>query len=106
MPMEEVVVSRWPGYKTSRWMHLRERILRRDKHKCREAARYGVTVAATTVHHVWPASEYPEYAWQPWNLISLSTSAHEAMHDRLSGKLTPLGEAWRRRVSPPPSRSI
>lgn len=93
----------WAGYKTKRWRHLRDSILRRDKWKCRESARYGVRADANTVHHVWPAEDYPEYAWAPWNLISLSQEKHEAMHDRLTGKLTPLGESWRRRISPPTS---
>ena len=92
----------WDGYKTKRWRRLRLAILRRDKFKCRESARYGVTADANTVHHCWPAEDYPEYAWEAWNLISLSSERHDAMHDRFSGKLTPLGEAWRRRVSPPP----
>ena len=91
----------WDGYKTKRWRRLRLAILRRDKFKCRESARYGVTADANTVHHCWPAEDYPEYAWETWNLISLSSERHDAMHDRFSGKLTPLGEAWRRRVSPP-----
>ena len=92
----------WSGYKSTRWRNLRERILRRDGYKCREAARYGVKAEAATVHHIWPAEDYPEYAWQPWNLISLSAKAHDAMHDRLTGNLTDLGKAWQRRVSPPP----
>ena len=95
----------WAGYKTPRWRHLRDSILRRDKWKCRESARYGVRADANTVHHIWPAEDYPEYAWEPWNLISLSQQKHEAMHDRLTGKLTPLGESWRRRTSPPPQRT-
>ena len=93
----------WDGYKSKRWRKLRGSILRRDKVKCRESARYGITAEATTVHHIWPAEDYPEYAWAPWNLVSLTQAKHEAMHDRLTGKLTPLGESWRRRVSPPPS---
>ena len=93
----------WSGYKTKRWKHLRESILRRDRYRCRDSQRYGITAVATTVHHVWPAEDYPEYAWSPWNLISLTAAKHEAMHDRLTGKLTAQGEAWRRRVSPPPS---
>jgi 5-methylcytosine-specific restriction endonuclease McrA len=52
---------------------------------------------------VWPAEEYPEYAWAPWNLVSLSGDRHDAMHDRRTGRLTELGEAWRRRIAPPPS---
>ena len=91
----------WDGYSSRRWRKLRESILRRDKGKCREAARYGMTVEATTVHHIWPAEDYPEYAWKPWNLISLSSKNHDAMHDRFTRKLTELGESWRRRTPPP-----
>ena len=91
----------WDGYSSRRWRKLRESILRRDKGKCREAARYGMTVEATTVHHIWPAEDFPEYAWKPWNLISLSSKNHDAMHDRLTQRLTELGESWRRRTPPP-----
>lgn len=90
-------------YKSGRWKKLRDRILRRDKFLCRENARYGRRVEATTVHHIWPAELYPEYAWCEWNLISLSASAHNAMHDRETNELTELGESLRRRVPPPPS---
>lgn len=90
-------------YKSTRWRRLRERVLRRDKYLCRENARYGRRVEATTVHHIWPAELYPEYAWCEWNLISLSTAAHNAMHDRETNQLTELGEGWRRRTIPPPS---
>ena len=90
-------------YKSGRWKRLRKRILNRDKHRCRENARYGRMVEATTVHHIWPAEQFPEYAWCEWNLIALSAAAHNAMHDRETGELTELGESWRRRT-PPPSR--
>lgn len=93
----------WPGYKTKRWRNLRESILRRDGYQCREAARYGISAEATTVHHVWPVEDYPEYAWAPWNLISLSRANHNAMHDRDRDVLTDLGERWRRRTIPPTS---
>lgn len=93
-------------YKSTRWRHLRERVLRRDGYRCRENARYGRVVEATTVHHVWPAAQYPEYVYCEWNLISLSTKAHNAMHDRETDALTDLGEAWRRRVSPPALRGV
>lgn len=89
------------NYKSSRWKALRARILRRDKYLCRENSRYGRTVPANTVHHIWPASAYPQYAWCEWNLISLSTAAHNAMHDRDTNDLTKLGESWRERTPPP-----
>ena len=90
----------WSGYKSRRWRRMRLAVLRRDGYRCRESARYGKRVEATTVHHVWPAEDYPEYAWELWNLISLSGEQHDAMHDRRTGRLTMLGESWRRRISP------
>ena len=89
-------------YKSARWKSLRRRVLQRDKYLCRESRRYGRYVEATTVHHIWPADRYPEYAWCEWNLISLSGKEHNAMHDRNTGDLTELGEYWRRRTTPPP----
>lgn len=84
-----------------RWWNLRALVLKRDGHKCREAARYGRNVAAEVVHHIWPAEEYPEYAYCLWNLVSLSASAHDRMHDRISRKLTALGLSWKNRTPPP-----
>lgn len=88
--------------KNKRWRRLRAAALRRDGYRCREAARYGRAEPAQVVHHVWPAEDYPEYAYCLWNLISLTGKHHDAMHDRLTGKLTSLGETWRRRPPPPP----
>lgn len=83
-----------------RWQALRARALKRDGYKCREAARYGRQVQAEVVHHIWPVEDYPEYAYCLWNLISLSASAHDAMHDRKTRKLTALGLAWKNRTPP------
>ena len=88
-------------YKSPRWLRLREKILRRDGYLCRESLRYGVRRQAEVVHHVWPAEQFPEYAWCEWNLLSLTRVNHERMHDRDGARLSPLGEAWRRRTPPP-----
>lgn len=85
----------------TRWQSIRVQALRRDGYKCREAARYGKQVSAEVVHHIWPAEDYPEYAYCLWNLVSLSASAHDAMHDRKTRKLTALGLAWKNRTRPP-----
>lgn len=87
--------------KNKRWRRLRMLALRRDKFRCQEAARYGLVVAATVVHHIWPAEDYPEYAYCLWNLVSLSESAHNAMHDRITRKLTAQGLRWKNRIPPP-----
>lgn len=89
--------------RNKRWQAVRKLALKRDGYLCRESARYGKVVDANVVHHVWPAEDYPEYAYELWNLLSLSQAQHDAMHDRITRALTPLGERWRRRTIPPRS---
>lgn len=90
----------WEGYKTMRWRRLREKILRRDGHMSREALRYGRRVEADTVHHCWPAEDYPEYAWAAWNLVSITGEEHRSFHNA-DGSLTEIGERWKKRARPP-----
>lgn len=87
--------------RNKRWQAVRKLALKRDGYLCRESARYGKVVEANVVHHVWPAEDYPEYAYELWNLLSLCQAQHDAMHDRITRALTPLGERWRRRTIPP-----
>ena len=63
--------------------------------------RYGKNVPAEVVHHIFPADEYPEYAYCLWNLISLSREQHNRMHDRTTGKLTEAGISLQRRTKRP-----
>ena len=84
-----------------RWQRLRQQALRRDKYRCQEAARYGRIEEATHVHHIWPAEDYPEYAYCLWNLVSLTNANHEAMHHKTTRKLTALGLRWKNRTPPP-----
>ena len=91
-------------YKSPRWRRLRESVLRAAGYQCQWAKRYGRRVQAQHVHHIWPAEDWPEYAWCRWNLIALSQEAHNAMHDRATGKLSAAGESLRRRTIPPGSR--
>ncbi len=91
----------WEGYKTPRWRRLREKILRRDGYLSQEALRYGRHVEADTVHHIYRAEEYPEFAWAPWNLISITADEHRDMHNP-DGSLTELGWAWVIRTHRPP----
>ena len=87
-------------YHGKRWEKRRERILKRDGWLCRERKRYGKKKPATHVHHIFPAEEYPQYAWCDWNLLSLCLSAHDEMHDRQTGAITERGKEWQRRVEP------
>ena len=43
-----------------KWKKIRAKVLRRDEYLCRECKRYGKTTLANTVHHIKPASKYPE----------------------------------------------
>lgn len=88
-----------PFYKSARWIRLRAAVLRRDGYLCQVAARYGKRVEADTVHHIFPREEYPEFRWEPWNLISLSRVAHDALHDRTTNALTDEGAAMLRRLA-------
>jgi len=93
-------------YKSKRWLRLRASVLREAGYRCQYAKRYGKRIQATTVHHIWPAEDFPEYALERWNLIALSTEAHNRMHDRATGRLTDTGEQLRRRTIPPRSSII
>ena len=91
-------------YTAPRWRRLRERVLRDAGYRCQWSKRYGRREEATHVHHIWPAEDFPEYAWCRWNLIALSQASHNAMHDRATGKLSDAGEQLRRRTIPPSDR--
>lgn len=80
-------------YYGSKWKKKRKNILKLDGYKCRVAKMYGKTEAANTVHHIYPADEYPEYAWCDWNLISVSQASHNKLENRTTGELTKLGQS-------------
>ncbi|MDX8291429.1 HNH endonuclease [Metabacillus indicus] len=85
-------------YKSALWKEKRKKILKRDEFLCQECKKYGKTTEATTVHHINPLLEKPEFRLTNWNLISFCTHCHDKMHDRVTDKLTELGEWWRDRA--------
>ena len=88
-----------PYYRSKRWTKLRISILTRDGYMCQESKRYGRRIQADTVHHIFPRGDFPQYQWEPWNLISLCSKAHDAMHDRNTGGLTDKGKDLLRRTA-------
>ena len=74
-------------------------MLRRDGYECQISLRYGKHVEADTVHHIFPADKYPEYEWEPWNLISLSREIHNKMHIRDTQELTAEGRKLMERTA-------
>ena len=75
-----------------RWERLRQSVLRRDGYLDQVAKRYGKRIEAEHVHHIFPREYFPEYMWEPWNLIAVSLATHNRLHDRDSHKLT--GEGY------------
>ena len=88
-----------PFYKSGRWVRLRAAVLRRDGYMCQVSRRYGKRTEATTVHHVFPRDEFPEYQWEPWNLISVAGDVHDQLHDRGTGGLTEKGVELLKRIA-------
>lgn len=86
-------------YRSARWQRLRAMVLRRDGYLCQVSKRYGKRTEATTVHHVFPREEFPEYQWEPWNLVSLAGDVHDEMHDRVTGTLTEKGVELLKRIA-------
>ena len=84
-------------YKSKKWERKRNYILKRDGFICQEAKRYGLLEEATQVHHIYPVDEYPELAFENWNLVSLTQMNHNRMHDRNTREITSLGKRWQRR---------
>lgn len=74
-----------------RWEDLRAYILRRDRFLDQIQLRYGKRIEATHVHHIFPREFFPEYTYKGWNLISLSQSTHNTLHDRTGHKLSKKG---------------
>ena len=85
-------------YNSVKWKRLAHAIMRRDNYMCQLSKRYGKSVPAEVVHHIYPADEYPEYAYCLWNLISLSRAAHNKVHDHNNVELTDLGRMLMRKV--------
>lgn len=88
------------NYGSYRWKKKRQHILRIDNYKDVIASRYGRSQDATIVHHIYPAEQYPEYAWCDWNLISVSIGTHNKLENRKTGELTELGKKLMMRTEP------
>lgn len=87
-------------YGSSKWKKKRIKILRLDGYRDVIASRYGRTEEATTVHHIYPSDAYPEYAWEDWNLISVSQGTHNKLENRVTGELTEEGKRLMRKTVP------
>lgn len=84
-------------YNCKRWKTKRDSILRRDGYIDQVQKRFGRIIEADTVHHIYPAEDYPEFAYEDWNLISVnSAKTHNKCHYRQTRKLTAFGESLKK----------
>ena len=88
------------NYYGNKWKKKRKHILKMDGHICQVAKRYGKREEAVVVHHIYPADEYAEWAWEDWNLISVSLATHNKLENRATGELTELGRELQRSIKP------
>lgn len=83
---------------TSRqWREKRKCILARDGYQCQYFKRFGKAVEGNVVHHIFPRSQFPEYALANWNLITVSWAGHKALES--DEGLTEEGKALLRRTA-------
>jgi 5-methylcytosine-specific restriction enzyme A len=66
---------------------------------CQLSKRFGKYEQAQVVHHIFPRDEFPEYQYEAWNLISITTAMHMTLHDRTNGQLTDEGVKLLRRTA-------
>lgn len=100
-------------YKSAKWLHKREQILKRDHYECqicreriRNADESGTELPvqdrrirrAVIVHHLRHLKDFPELALDDDNLISVCHECHDRLHERDADTLN----AFRRLEKPKP----
>lgn len=87
-------------YDSPKWHRIKESVMKRDKYQDQESKRYSlIPKEAELVHHIFPREYFPEYQYEKWNLISLSKSTHNSLHNRYDDTLTDKGFELLRRAA-------
>ena len=74
---------------SEQWRRKAHSILRRDGYIDQYILKTtGRMIEANLVHHILPRDEYPQYAMEDWNLISLNKRTHSRIIHTIKGKLT------------------
>ena len=74
---------------SEQWRHKAHSILRRDGYIDQYILKTtGRMIEANLVHHILPRDEFPQYAMEDWNLISLNKRTHSRIIHTIKGKLT------------------
>lgn len=78
---------------SKQWIQKSHAILRRDGYIDQYILKTtGRTEPAELVHHILPREDFPQYALEDWNLISLSRHTHNKIIHTWTGKLTNEGK--------------
>ena len=72
-------------YKSSNWLKLRLKALKRDNYDCQQCKRLGKVSKSQNVHHKLEIEFYPEHALDIDNLETLCINCHNVEHGRLFG---------------------
>lgn len=86
-----------PFYKTKKWRKKRAVMFRKYKYLCQETRRYGTDTDAEVLHHIYPKEEYPELAYEDWNLLPVTNKKHNTFHNREDNSITAKGMYWQRK---------
>lgn len=74
---------------SEQWRRKAHSILRRDGYIDQYILKTtGRMIEANVVHHILPRDEFPQYAMEGWNLISLNKRTHSRIIHTIKGKLT------------------
>ena len=74
---------------SEQWRRKAHSILRRDGYIDQYILKTtGRMIEANLVHHILPRDEFPQYAMEDWNLISLNKRTHSRIIHTIKGKLT------------------
>lgn len=83
--------------KTKKWEKFRDKMMRKSDYLCQESLRYGLSVQAEMIHHIFPVSEYPELEFVEWNCLALTNRKHNTFHDRVNDKVVAQGIYWQKK---------
>lgn len=85
-------------YAAAKWRKCAARALSRSNYQDVIAARFGKMEQAEMVHHALPLEDFPEYAYDPRNLVPVSRRTHRGLHFD-DGGLTSAGADAARRAA-------
>lgn len=79
-PLSEATMKRF--YQSKRWRRKTKEIRARDNNECQHCKQQGKYSAAVCVHHIKELKDYPMFAMNDSNLITLCATCHNKIHDK------------------------